>query len=268
MIILTMFSGGAISPPAIPAAPVLSYSALAETSLTLTATIVAGATNYKFYQDGVLKATQPSNVYPVTGLTGSTAYAFKVKASNVAGDSVDSNVVSVTTAASALVTPTLMYTGIGGWTSPSSGVFSCTTTSSGNVFNGKLIGDGYVEMLGNPTGDDQYFYIGLDTDNTREWIEDGSGLAWKCGVNFTGGTVRRISTMASYAGIYTDPTHTNYRIVRVGTTVSIWTSLDGVTYVNAYDFPDTFSGQMFIKIGSAWFDGVITSGVIKVYNAP
>ncbi|WP_438435261.1 fibronectin type III domain-containing protein [Gorillibacterium sp. sgz500922] len=65
-----------------------------------------GVSGYNVYQDGALIAISPSPAYTVTGLKGSTAYTFSVKAVDAAGNLSDaSNAVTVKTQASNDQTP-------------------------------------------------------------------------------------------------------------------------------------------------------------------
>lgn len=80
------------SPPS--SAPVLSLSSYTDTTIDVSCTSVSGATGYKFYQDGVLVATQAGTTYQYTGLTALTTYALTCKAYNGAGDSSTSNTVT------------------------------------------------------------------------------------------------------------------------------------------------------------------------------
>ena len=85
-----------------PTSPTLTISGSTETRVDLswtTATDNVGVTGYNVYQDNVAIANDiPDLTYPVTGLTAATAYDFKVRALDAAGnESGDSNIVSVTT---------------------------------------------------------------------------------------------------------------------------------------------------------------------------
>jgi chitodextrinase len=88
-----------------PTAPTsLAYNSLTQTTLTLTwnaSTDAVGVTNYLVYKGGTLLATVGNVLtYNVTGLTASTAYAFKVYAKDAASNvSSVSNTVNVTTLA-------------------------------------------------------------------------------------------------------------------------------------------------------------------------
>ena len=85
-----------------PSAPVVSSNSQTQDTVDLswtTSTDNVGVTGYKVYQDGTeIESNNTTTSYQVTGLTASTAYNFKVRAFDAAGnESVDSNVISVTT---------------------------------------------------------------------------------------------------------------------------------------------------------------------------
>lgn len=85
-----------------PTAPSLTSTGQSQTTVDLSwsgATDNVGVTGYNVYQDGVaVTSNTASTSYQATGLTASTAYSFKVRALDAAGnESVDSNVVSITT---------------------------------------------------------------------------------------------------------------------------------------------------------------------------
>ena len=85
-----------------PTAPILSSSGHADTTADLSwsgATDNVGVTGYIVYQDNVVLANNvTSTSYQVTGLSAATAYDFKVRTLDAAGnESGDSNIVSVTT---------------------------------------------------------------------------------------------------------------------------------------------------------------------------
>lgn len=90
-----------------PSTPSLSYSLVTPTTLTLSwtsSTNNLGVTGYDIYRDGVLLDSTASNIldYSVIGLSGNTTYGFYVKAKDAAGNSSNSNTVSVTTLSSLL----------------------------------------------------------------------------------------------------------------------------------------------------------------------
>lgn len=90
-----------------PTNPVLSVSSITPDSLLLSWTastdngIVAG---YDIYKNGVLLSSTSADLlsYTITGLSGSTAYDFYIKAKDASGNSSDSNVLTVTTLPSVL----------------------------------------------------------------------------------------------------------------------------------------------------------------------
>jgi PQQ-dependent dehydrogenase (s-GDH family) len=88
-----------------PAPPTgLATSGLTQTSFTLNwnaATDNVGVTGYDVYQDNVKINTVPLTVlsYPVAGLTAATAYQFYVQASDAAGNTTNSSILTVTTLA-------------------------------------------------------------------------------------------------------------------------------------------------------------------------
>jgi chitodextrinase len=91
-----------------PTAATLTASGTTQTTTNLSwsgATDNVGVTAYEVYKGTTLLATVSTATYAVTGLTASTAYAFSVKAKDVAGNSsVLSNIVNVTTLAIVAIT--------------------------------------------------------------------------------------------------------------------------------------------------------------------
>lgn len=85
-----------------PTAPTLSSTGHTDTTVDLSwsgATDNVGVTGYDVYRDGSLIANDiTTTTYQATGLTASTSYDFKVRAIDAAAnESVDSNIISVTT---------------------------------------------------------------------------------------------------------------------------------------------------------------------------
>ncbi|PRX57199.1 fibronectin type III domain-containing protein [Flagellimonas meridianipacifica] len=85
-----------------PTAPTLSSTGQTDTTADFSlsgATDNVGVTGYRLYKDNVLETTLGNvSFYQVTGLSASTAYQFKIRALDAAGnESGDSNIVSVTT---------------------------------------------------------------------------------------------------------------------------------------------------------------------------
>ncbi|WP_199925561.1 cellulase family glycosylhydrolase [Paenibacillus bouchesdurhonensis] len=112
----TVYSGGSNDTEA-PSAP----AGLTGTSTTFSSVALnwnastdnVGVTGYNVYQDGKLVAISPSTSHTVTGLKGSTAYTFSVKAIDGAGNLSDaSNPVNVTTLESNDKTPPTAPTGL------------------------------------------------------------------------------------------------------------------------------------------------------------
>ncbi|WP_330337518.1 chitinase [Streptomyces sp. NBC_00557] len=88
---------GAGQPPAAPTG--LKTTAVTSSSVTLSWSPVTGATGYTVYRDGTRSQTVTGTSATVTGLNPSTAYGFQVTASNAAGESAKSAVVTATTGA-------------------------------------------------------------------------------------------------------------------------------------------------------------------------
>jgi chitodextrinase len=88
-----------------PTAPTLVASGTTQTTTNLSwsgATDAVGVTGYDVFQGSTLLTSTSSTTFAVTGLSSSTNYTFSVKAKDAAGNtSASSNVVSVTTSASA-----------------------------------------------------------------------------------------------------------------------------------------------------------------------
>ncbi|GGW74933.1 chitinase [Streptomyces lucensis JCM 4490] len=82
-------------PPAPPTG--LRATSVTSSSVGLSWSAVTGATSYAVYRDGVRVQTVSGTSATVTGLAASTAYGFQVTASNDAGESAKSAVVTATT---------------------------------------------------------------------------------------------------------------------------------------------------------------------------
>ena len=92
--------------PSTPASLVASGTTATTTALSWSAsTDNVGVTGYNVYSGATLLGSSTTTSYNVTGLTGSTAYSFTVKAKDAAGNlSAASNVASITTLAGSAVT--------------------------------------------------------------------------------------------------------------------------------------------------------------------
>ncbi|MEU0007397.1 glycosyl hydrolase family 18 protein [Streptomyces sp. NPDC006314] len=87
--------GSSERPPAAPTG--LKTTAVTSSSVALSWSAAAGATSYDVYRDGARIRTVSGTSATVTGLAASTAYGFQVTASNDAGESARSAVVTATT---------------------------------------------------------------------------------------------------------------------------------------------------------------------------
>lgn len=86
--------------PEIPAVPTgLTATAVAYDRVNVAWNAVAGATSYRVLRNGAEVGTSSGNTYADSGLAGSTAYSYTVKAANSAGASDASSAASVTTPA-------------------------------------------------------------------------------------------------------------------------------------------------------------------------
>lgn len=89
-----------------PSTPTLSASGTTQTSTNLSWTVSTdniGVTGYNVYRGTTLLTTVTGTTYTATGLTASTAYSFKVRARDAAGNlSAESNIVNVTTLANSV----------------------------------------------------------------------------------------------------------------------------------------------------------------------
>ncbi|MFC5074047.1 chitinase [Kitasatospora cinereorecta] len=91
--------GGTDPEPTIPGTPAgLTVGTTTSSSVALSWNAVSGATGYTVYQGGTKAATSTGTSATVTGLAADTAYQFSVSATNAAGESVRSAVVSGRTA--------------------------------------------------------------------------------------------------------------------------------------------------------------------------
>ncbi|MEU2926428.1 glycosyl hydrolase family 18 protein [Streptomyces sp. NPDC007251] len=88
---------GTDQPPAAPTG--LKATAVTSSAVTLAWSPVTGATGYTVYRDGTRSQTVTGTSATVTGLSASTAYGFQVTASNAAGESAKSAVLTATTGA-------------------------------------------------------------------------------------------------------------------------------------------------------------------------
>jgi len=85
--------------PAIPSTPVATVATdITQTSFTANWNSVSGATSYKLYLDGNSTPISLGNVtsYNVTALTANSNHNYKVVASNISGNSADSNTINLT----------------------------------------------------------------------------------------------------------------------------------------------------------------------------
>lgn len=88
------------TPPSVPGTPTgLAVTASTCASVSLSWSAVTGATSYRVYRSGTLAATVTTTATTVTGLSASTAYAWRVSAVNTAGESAQSGAVNATTPA-------------------------------------------------------------------------------------------------------------------------------------------------------------------------
>ncbi len=103
---IEILNGGDVQAPSTPAN--LTSSSITETGVQLSwtaSTDNVAVTGYKVYKDGSLLTTTAGTSYTVSGLTGSTAYSFYVKAEDAASNlSSASNTVNITTLAAPDVT--------------------------------------------------------------------------------------------------------------------------------------------------------------------
>ncbi|OIK06890.1 chitinase [Streptomyces monashensis] len=86
---------GTGQPPAAPAG--LTAGSVTSSSVALSWSAATGATSYTVYRDGVKSQTVTGTSATATGLSAATAYSFQVTASNDAGESAKSAVVTATT---------------------------------------------------------------------------------------------------------------------------------------------------------------------------
>ncbi|MET8811824.1 glycoside hydrolase family 18 protein [Streptomyces sp. NPDC004549] len=87
--------GSTTQPPAAPGG--LTTGTVTATSVALSWSAVSGATGYAVYRDGTKVQTVSGTSATVSGLSPSTAYSFQVTATNDAGESAKSAVVTATT---------------------------------------------------------------------------------------------------------------------------------------------------------------------------
>lgn len=93
--------GGSDPAPTIPAAPAgLAVSSTSSSSVSLAWNTVSGATGYNVYQGSTKVQSVTGTSATVSSLAASTSYTFQVTATNAAGESVKSAVVTGTTTAS------------------------------------------------------------------------------------------------------------------------------------------------------------------------
>ena len=171
------FNTGSGSDTQAPTAPALSSSGHTDTTVDLSwsgATDNVGVTGYIVYQDNAVLANNvTSTSYQVTGLSAATAYDFKVRALDAAGnESGDSNIVSVTTTS-----------GSGGGSGSTSSIWSesgSTASYSGEVAIGrasvpsgyKLAVDGHIRTrevrVDQDTWPDYVFEEGYDLPTLEE----------------------------------------------------------------------------------------------------
>ncbi|MFC9286742.1 chitinase [Streptomyces sp. NPDC057052] len=92
--------GGTDPAPTVPSAPAgLTVSATTSSSVSLAWNAVSGATGYGVYRDGAKVTAVTGTSATVTGLAAATSYSFQVTATNAAGESVKSAVVTGRTTA-------------------------------------------------------------------------------------------------------------------------------------------------------------------------
>ena len=111
--------------PPVPATPTGLAAVAGNTTVALTWTAVSGATGYVIRRDGTVAASVPGTSYTDTGLTNGLTRGYTVAASNVAGASAQSAVVSATpTAPGSIPAPPA------GWTTSFVDDFTGTTVDA------------------------------------------------------------------------------------------------------------------------------------------
>jgi fibronectin type 3 domain-containing protein len=127
---------------AAPGAPTGLSGQAGDTAATLTWTAVSGATSYKVYRGGVLKATVTSPSYSDTGLTNGTTYSYYVTAVKSGVESAASTTVTVTPVA---VTPGVPS---GVVAAPGNAQVTVSWTASANAQSYKVYRNG--TLVGSP----------------------------------------------------------------------------------------------------------------------
>jgi hypothetical protein len=174
----------ATSPPSAPT----NLAALAQSATKVTLSWVNTATNQiefkiersienvSFSQINTVAAGVTS--YIDTSAAGSTTYYYRVRASNTAGDSADSNTATATTPAAPNPDPTL----VGHWPFDE-GAGTTTADVSGNKDNGTIIGE--VTWIAGQVGPNALSFHGIGNQNPHVDVPDNAALDFGANQSFS-----------------------------------------------------------------------------------
>ncbi|MBK8599244.1 MAG: fibronectin type III domain-containing protein [Flavobacterium sp.] len=218
-----------------PTAPTLAASGTTQTTTNLSwsgATDNVAVTGYDVYRGTTLLGSTSSLTYSVTGLVASTAYTFKVKAKDSAGNvSLDSNIVNVTTLAPAPDTtaptaPTLVASGT---TTTSTNLSWSGATDNVAVTGYDVFRNGI--LLGSTTTATSYAVTGLTSSTTFAFTVKAKDAA---GNSSLASNTVNVTTLTPDTTAPSAPTLSASGTTSSGTTLS-WTAATDNVAVTGYN---------------------------------
>jgi len=200
--------GGGTPDTQAPTAPALSAGTVTSSSIAISwtaSTDNVGVTGYDVYLNGSLNSSTTSTSATISGLSASTTYSIYVKAKDAAGNSTNSNTISVTTSAagggggSGTVLASYFETGWDGW---NDGGSDCGRTSSSRSYEGNysiyirdnsgtasaMTSSAYNVSQYNQLTIDFYFYSYSMENGEDFWVRYYNGSSWSTVAAYVAGS--------------------------------------------------------------------------------